>query len=136
MSYSLNKAQLIGNLGADPEIRHTQAGDKVCNLSIATSESWTDKNSGQKKERTEWHRVTIFNVHIAEFAEKYLKKGNKVFLEGEIRTRKWNDDKGVDRYSTEIVVPNFGGELISLEKPARDPGAQSPDDYGHDKAAE
>lgn len=135
MSGSLNKAQLIGNLGRDPEIRSTSDGTKIAALSIATSESWRDKNTGEKRERTEWHRVTVFNEHAATFAEKFLKKGNKVYIEGEIRTRKWTADDGSDRYSTEIVIPNFGGTLESLERAPRDPGASSEGDYGSERGA-
>jgi len=134
MSYSLNKAQLIGNLGADPDVRKTAAGKPVINLSVATSVSWKDKQTGEKRERTEWHRVTVFNPYICEFLEKHARKGHKVYVEGEIRTRKW-DDNGIDRWSTEIVLDEFDGQVISLEKPARDPGAQSPGDYGQDKVA-
>jgi single-strand DNA-binding protein len=127
MSGSVNKVILIGNLGKDPEIRRSQDGKPIANLSIATSETWRDKNTGERKERTEWHRVVIFNEAGAKFAEQYLKKGHKVYLEGQLQTRKWTDQSGQDKYSTEIVF-NWHGSLTSLEKPpARQ---QSPDDYG------
>lgn len=114
---SVNKAIIIGNLGRDPEIRTLQDGGKVANLSVATAESWKDKNSGEKKERTEWHRVTIFG-NLAEIAEKYLRKGSKVYLEGQIQTRKWQDQSGNDRYSTEIVLQQYRGQLVMLgDKP-------------------
>jgi single-strand DNA-binding protein len=114
MSSSINKAVLLGNLGKDPEVHTMQSGDKVCNLTVATSESWKDKNSGEKKERTEWHRVVIFNQGLAGVAEKYLSKGSKVYLEGEIRTRKYTDKDGSERFTTEIVLQKFGGVLIML----------------------
>lgn len=133
---SLNKVQIIGNLGADPEVRDAN-GTKVVNLSVATSERWNDKTTGEKKERTEWHRVTIFggaeHDGIAGVAEKYLKKGGKVYLEGKLQTRKWQDQQGVDRYSTEIVLTPFNGQMVLLDAPTgagRAPGANSPDDYG------
>jgi single-strand DNA-binding protein len=106
---------LIGNLGKDPEIRKLNNGDSVVNLSVATSESWRDKQSGERKEKTEWHRVVIFNKNLAEVAEKYLRKGSKVFLEGSLQTRKWTDKDGADKYSTEVVLQNFRGELVMLD---------------------
>jgi single-strand DNA-binding protein len=115
MAGSVNKAILIGNLGADPEVRTFQNGGKVCNLSVATSESWKDKQSGERKERTEWHRVAIFNENLVRIAEQYLKKGSKVYLEGQIETRKWQDQSGQDRYSTEVVLRPFRGELTLLD---------------------
>lgn len=114
MAGSVNKAILIGNLGADPDVRTMQSGGKVVNLSIATSESWKDKNSGEKQERTQWHRVVIFNEGIAGIAEKYLRKGSKVHIEGQIETRKWTDNNGVDKYTTEIVLRPYRGELTLL----------------------
>jgi len=108
---SLNKVQLIGNLGQDPEVRHTQDGKSIVNLSIATSESWRDKSSGERKEKTEWHRVVIFNEGLAKVAEQYLKKGSTVYIEGQLQTRKYTDKDGVEKYSTEIVLQNFRGEL-------------------------
>ena len=109
----LNKVQLIGNLGRDPEIRHAQSGTTIANLSLATTKKWTDRDSGERQERTEWHRVAIFG-RLAEVAEKYLSKGSRIYIEGELRTRKWQDQSGNDRYSTEVVVSGFGGTLIML----------------------
>lgn len=111
---SVNKAILLGNLGRDPEVRTTQDGSKIVQLSVATSESWKDRASGERKERTEWHRVVVFNEHAASFAEKYLAKGSTVYVEGKIQTRKWTDKDGNDKYTTEIVVPKFGGELSAV----------------------
>lgn len=115
MAGSLNRVMLIGNLGADPEIRRLNSGDPVVNIRIATSETWRDKNSGERKEKTEWHNVVIFNEGIAKVAEQYLKKGMKVYLEGQIQTRKWQDQSGADRYTTEIVLQKFRGELQMLD---------------------
>jgi single-strand DNA-binding protein len=112
---SVNKVILIGNLGKDPEVRSMQNGGKVCNLSVATSESWKDKMSGERKERTEWHRVVIFNENLISVAERFLKKGSKVYLEGQIETRKWSDQAGVEKYSTEVVLRPFRGELTLLD---------------------
>jgi single-strand DNA-binding protein len=111
---SLNKVQLIGNLGADPEIKSTQGGKKLANLRIATSESWRDKQTGERKEKTEWHRVVIFNEGLAGIAEQYLKKGSKVYIEGQLQTRKWTDQQNVERYSTEIILQGFGSTLTML----------------------
>ena len=113
---SVNKVILIGNLGADPEIRHTQDGRPIANLRIATSESWRDKATGERKEKTEWHRVVIFNENLCKVAEQYLKKGSKVFIEGQLQTRKWQDQSGQDRYSTEVVLQGFRGELTLLDR--------------------
>lgn len=115
MAGSVNKVILIGNLGKDPEVRSMQNGGKVVNLSIATSESWRDKNTGEKQEKTEWHRVVIFNEKLGEVAEKYLKKGAKVYVEGALQTRKWTDNAGVEKYSTEVVLQRFRGELTMLD---------------------
>lgn len=115
MAGSLNRVLLIGNLGSDPEVRRMQSGDAVVNLSIATSESWRDKQSGERREKTEWHRVVIFNDHLAKVAEQYLRKGMKIYLEGQLQTRKWQDQSGQDRYSTEIVLHKFRGELQMLD---------------------
>jgi single-strand DNA-binding protein len=115
MAGSVNKVILVGNLGKDPEVRRMTSGDPVVNLSIATSENWRDKASGEKKEKTEWHRVVIFNKNLAEVAEKYLKKGAKVYVEGQLQTRKWTDKDGAEKYSTEIVLQNFRGELTMLD---------------------
>ena len=115
MAGSINKVILIGNLGADPEVRTFQNGGKVCNLNIATSENWKDKNTGEKREKTEWHRVAIFNDGLVRVAEQYLKKGSKVYLEGQLQTRKWQDQSGNDRYSTEVVLQGFNGTLVMLD---------------------
>lgn len=112
---SVNKVILVGNLGADPEIRSLPSGNKVVNLSVATSESWRDKNSGERKERTEWHRVVIFSEGLARVAEQYLRKGSKVYLEGSLQTRKWQDQSGQDRYATEIVLQGFNSTLTMLD---------------------
>ena len=114
MAGSVNKVILIGNLGKDPEIRTLNSGDRVANLRIATSESWRDKSSGERKEKTEWHQVVIFNENIVKVAEQYLKKGSTVYVEGAIQTRKWTDQQGVEKYSTEIVLQKFRGELTML----------------------
>ena len=111
---SLNKVMLIGNLGKDPEVRHTQDGKAIVNISVATAETWRDKATGEKKEKTEWHRVVIFNDGLAKVAEAYLKKGSTVYLEGQLQTRKWTDKDGVEKYSTEIVLQNFRGEMVLL----------------------
>lgn len=115
MSGFLNRAQLIGNLGADPEIRNTQNGSQVATFNIATSESWTDKQSGERKERTEWHKIVIFNERLCELAEQFLTKGAKVFVEGQIKTRKWTDNAGVERYVTEIHLLPFNSTLTFLD---------------------
>ena len=115
MAGSVNKVILIGNLGRDPEIRSTQDGTRVANFSVATSETWRDKASGERKERTEWHRVVIFNDRLVDIVEKYLKKGSKVYLEGALQTRKWTDNSGQERYSTEVVLQRFRGELTMLD---------------------
>ena len=128
MAGSVNKVHLIGNLGADPEIRSTNTGAKIATLSVATSEAWKDKATGEKKEQTEWHRVVIFSDNTAKFAEQYLKKGAKVFIEGKIVTRKWRDDKaGVDRWSTEIVVSNFNHQVLSLDRSPSDRAPTAPE---------
>jgi single-strand DNA-binding protein len=111
---SVNKVILLGHLGQDPEIRHSQSGDKIASFSVATSESWKN-NSGDRQIKTEWHRVVIFNPNLADVAEKYLKKGSKVYLEGQLQTRKWQDSSGSDKYSTEVVLKNFKGELVMLD---------------------
>ncbi len=115
MAGSVNKVILVGNLGRDPEIRSTQDGTKVANLSLATSETWRDRNSGERRERTEWHRVVIFNERLCEVAEKYLRKGSKIYIEGQLQTRKWTDQNGQDRYTTEVVLQRFRGELTMLD---------------------
>ncbi|MFK5998538.1 MAG: single-stranded DNA-binding protein [Rhodobacterales bacterium] len=115
MAGSLNKVQLIGNLGAEPEIRTFGNGGKVCNLRIATSDSWRDKNTGERREKTEWHTVAIFSEGLVRVCEQYLHKGSKVYIEGALQTRKWQDQSGNDRYSTEVVLQGFGGSLIMLD---------------------
>lgn len=112
---SLNKVMLIGNLGRDPEIRSTQNGNRIASLNVATSENWKDKNTGERKEKTEWHRVSVFNDGLVGVIERYLKKGSKVFIEGQLETRKWQDKDGKDQYTTEIVLRNFGGTLTMLD---------------------
>jgi single-strand DNA-binding protein len=116
MAGSVNKVILVGNLGADPEIRRTQDGRPIANLRLATSESWKDKTTGERKEKTEWHRVVIFNENLCRIAEQYLKKGSKVFIEGALQTRKWQDQSGQDRYSTEVVLQGFRGEMTLLDR--------------------
>lgn len=130
MAGSINKVILVGNLGADPDVKRMSSGDPVVNLSIATSESWKDKNSGERKEKTEWHRVVIFNEGLAKVAEQYLKKGAKVYLEGQLQTRKWQDQNGVDKYSTEIVLQRYRGELQMLDSRAESQPDRSGGDYG------
>ncbi|MGB5093940.1 MAG: single-stranded DNA-binding protein [Parvibaculum sp.] len=129
MAGSVNKVILIGNLGADPEIRRTQDGRPIANLRIATSESWRDKNSGERKEKTEWHRVVIFSEGLCKIAEQYLKKGSKVYIEGALQTRKWTDQSGVEKYSTEIVLQGFNAVLTMLDGKAGG-GAGGGGDYG------
>jgi single-strand DNA-binding protein len=115
MAGSVNKVILIGNLGKDPEIRSLGSGDRVANLTVATSETWRDRQSGERKEKTEWHRVVIFNENLVKVAESYLKKGSKVYLEGTLQTRKWTDNSGVEKFSTEVVLAKFRGELTMLD---------------------
>lgn len=123
---SVNKVILVGNLGNDPEVRNLPGGGKVVNLSVATSENWRDKNTGERKERTEWHRVVIFSEGLTKVAEAYLKKGSKVYLEGQLQTRKWQDQSGQDKYSTEIVLQGFSSTLTMLDGPSdRDQPSQS-----------
>ena len=124
MAGSVNKVILVGNLGADPEIRRLNSGDPVVNIRVATSESWRDKNSGDRKEKTEWHNVVIFNDNLAKVAEQYLKKGMKVYVEGQLQTRKWQDQQGADRYTTEIVLQKFRGELQMLNSRNQGEGGQ------------
>ena len=128
MAGSVNKVILVGNLGRDPEIRNTQDGMKVVNLSVATSERWKDRMSGEPRERTEWHRVVIFNENLARVAEQYLRKGSSVYLEGQLQTRKWTDQQGVEKYTTEVVLGRFRGELTLLG--GRGDGAGAGGGYG------
>lgn len=123
MAGSVNKVTLIGNLGKDPETRNTQSGMKIVNLRIATSESWNDKASGERQERTEWHAVVIMNDRLADIAERYLRKGSKVYLEGKLQTRKWTDQSGQDRYTTEIMLGRIGAELVLLDRAGEGGGA-------------
>jgi single-strand DNA-binding protein len=129
MAGSVNKVILIGNLGADPEIRSLNSGDRVANLRIATSETWRDRASGERKEKTEWHRVVVFNENIVKVCEQYLRKGAKVYVEGAIQTRKWTDQSGAEKYSTEIVLQKFRGELTMLD--GRGEGAGEGDTGGY-----
>ena len=124
MAGSVNKVILVGNLGADPEIRRLNSGDPVVNIRIATSETWRDKNSGERKEKTEWHSVVIFNDQLAKVAEQYLKKGMKVYVEGQLQTRKWQDQSGQERYTTEVVLQKFRGELQMLDARGQGEGGQ------------
>jgi single-strand DNA-binding protein len=128
MAGSVNKVILVGNLGRDPEIRNTQDGAKIVNLSVATSERWKDRMSGEPRERTEWHRVVIFNENLARIAEQYLRKGSSVYVEGQLQTRKWTDQQGVEKYTTEVVLGRFRGELTLLG--GRSEGAGSGGGYG------
>jgi single-strand DNA-binding protein len=132
MAGSVNKVILIGNLGRDPEVRTFQNGGKVCNLRIATSENWKDKNTGERRERTEWHSVAIFQEGLVRVAEQYLKKGSKVYIEGKLQTRKWQDQSGQDRYTTEIVLQGFDGVLTMLDGRSEGGGGSGgyPDDRG------
>jgi single-strand DNA-binding protein len=134
MAGSVNKVILIGNLGADPEIKRTQDGRPIANLRIATSETWRDKNSGERKEKTEWHRVVIFSEGLCKIAEQYLKKGAKVYIEGQLQTREWTDQSGVKKYSTEVVLQNFNSTLTMLDSRSGGGGGGNfgPDDSGGD----
>jgi single-strand DNA-binding protein len=127
MAGSVNKVILVGNLGRDPEVRQTQDGKPIVNMSVATSESWRDRSTGERRERTEWHRVVIFNEHLADVAQKYLRKGSKVYIEGQLQTRKWTDQEGRDRYSTEVVLQPFRSELTMLDSRGEGGGGG---DYG------
>ena len=139
----LNRVSLIGHLGKDPEIRATQGGDKVGNFSLATSERWTDKNTGEKKEKTEWHRVVVFGDGICGVLEKYVKKGSKLYVEGSLQTRKWTTEAGEDRYTTEVVVTKFGGQITLLDKQESHHGQAdrslanaTPESYGQTRTRE
>jgi single-strand DNA-binding protein len=140
MAGSLNKVTLIGNLGRDPEMRSTQDGNRMATFTVATSDTWRDRTSGERKERTEWHRVVIFNERLAEIAEKYLRKGSKIYLEGALQTRKWTDQGGQERTTTEIVLPKFRGELTMLDgaggRGAQAGGPPVEDDYDDGLAGE
>jgi single-strand DNA-binding protein len=130
MAGSVNKVILIGNLGRDPEVRTMQNGNPVVNLSLATSESWRDKNSGERREKTEWHRVVIFDERLAEVAQKYLRKGSKIYIEGQLQTRKWTDPSGIEKYSTEVVLQRYRGELTMLDTRGGDGEFGGQDSYG------
>lgn len=130
MAGSINKVILVGNLGRDPEVRRLNNGEPVVSLSVATSESWKDKATGERKEKSEWHKVVIFNENIARVAEQYLKKGSKVYLEGQLQTRKWTDQSGVEKYTTEIVLQRFRGELTILDNGPR----SASDEYAQEDA--
>ena len=134
MSASVNKVILVGNLGADPEIRRTQDGRPIASLRIATSESWRDKNSGERREKTEWHQVVVFNEALCKVVEQYLKKGAKVYIEGQLQTRKWQDQAGNDRYSTEVILQGFNATLTMLDsnRSGYQAGGNGPSDYGMD----
>ena len=141
MAGSVNKVILVGNLGRDPEVRYSQDGNKIVNMSIATSESWTDRSSGERREKTEWHRVVIFNDRLGEVAEKYLNKGSKVYLEGQLQTRKWTGNDGQERYTTEVVISRFRGELTMLDSRTNmsqdnSISGQDPDYIASDSASE
>ncbi len=130
MAGSVNKVILIGNLGRDPEVRTFQNGGKVCNLRIATSETWKDRNTGERREKTEWHSVAVFNEGLVRVCEQYLRKGSKVYIEGQLQTRKWQDQNGQDRYSTEVVLQGFGSTLTMLDGRGEGGGGQSGGGYG------
>ncbi len=134
MAGSVNKVILVGNLGKDPEVRRLNNGEPVVNLSLATSESWRDKQSGERKEKTEWHRVVIFNENIAKVAEQYLRKGSKVYIEGQLQTRKYQDNSGAEKYTTEVVIQRFRGELTMLDGKSDGAGKSYDDDAGGFKA--
>ena len=131
MAGSVNKVILVGNLGADPEVRNLPSGGKVVNLSVATSENWKDKNTGERREKTEWHRVVIFSEGLARVAESYLKKGSKVYLEGQLQTRKWQDQSGADKYSTEVVLQGFNSNLTLLDGRGEGGGDNAGGGYGN-----
>jgi single-strand DNA-binding protein len=131
MAGSVNKVILLGNLGADPEVRSTQSGQKIANMRIATSDSWRDKATGERKEKTEWHRVVVFNENLIKVIENYVKKGSKIYIEGQLQTRKWQDQSGADRYSTEVVLQGFNSQLTLLDR-APGAGGGMPADAGDD----
>ena len=132
MAGSVNKVILVGNLGRDPEIRFTQSGQKIANMSIATSETWRDKQSGERREKTEWHRVVVFDERLADIVEKYIKKGSKVYLEGALQTRKWTGNDGIEKYTTEVVLQRFSGVLTMLDSTGGRGGGYGGGDGGND----
>jgi single-strand DNA-binding protein len=134
MAGSVNKVILVGNLGRDPEVRTTQAGSKIVNLSLATSDTWNDRSSGERKERTEWHRIVIFNERLADVAERYLRKGRKVYVEGALETRKWTDQSGQEKFTTEVVLRNFRGELVLLDSGRGEDSATETTGFNRDRA--
>ena len=134
MAGCMNKVILVGNLGKDPEVRHSNAGQKIVNLTLATTESWKDK-SGQKQDKTEWHRIVIFNPGLADIAERYLKKGSKAYIEGSLQTRKWTDQNGQEKYTTEIVLGNYRGEILLLDSRGGGASAESGSFGGGDKGS-
>ncbi len=136
MAGSVNKVILVGNLGADPEIRRTQDGRPIANFSVATSDSWRDKATGERRERTEWHRVVIFNEGLCKIVENYLRKGSKVYLEGALQTRKWQDQSGTDRYSTEVVLQGFNSSLTMLDSRASGGSENFGSDYGSSQSSQ
>lgn len=135
MAGSVNKVILVGNVGKDPEIRRTQDGKQIANLSIATSETWRDKNTGERKEKTEWHRVVVFNEGLCKVVEQYVKKGSKLYVEGALQTRKWTDQSGVEKYSTEVVLQGFGGVLTMLDGKSADSDRTEPEQPISQRAA-
>ena len=136
MAGSVNKVILVGNLGRDPEVRRLNNGSSVVNLRVATSESWRDKTSGERQERTEWHNVVIYNENLGKVAEQYLKKGSKVYVEGQLQTRKWQDQSGADKYTTEVVLQRFRGELTLLDRAGDNVGADPSGDFGRSSPME
>ncbi|MEE8172515.1 MAG: single-stranded DNA-binding protein [Alphaproteobacteria bacterium] len=135
MAGSVNKVILVGNLGRDPEARQMQDGNTVVNLSLATSESWRDKSTGERREKTEWHRVVIFNERLTDVAQKYLRKGSKIYIEGQLQTRKWTDQSGAEKYSTEVVLQRFRGELQMLDRAGEGGGGEYNQDSASDGAS-
>ncbi len=130
MAGSVNKVILVGNLGRDPEVRFTQSGSKVVNFTMATNESWKDRQTGERREKTEWHRIVIFNERLADVAERFLKKGSKIYVEGQLQSRKWTGQDGVEKYTTEVVLQNFRGELTMLDARGEGGGGYAADDPG------
>lgn len=130
MAGSINKVILIGNVGKDPDIRATQGGKKLASFSLATSESWKDKSTGERKDKTEWHRVVVYNEHLVDLVEKYVRKGSKIYLEGSLQTRKWTDQAGVEKFSTEVVLQNFNGVITLLDSGGGRTNAETNTEYG------